>query len=170
MSALLKPIPISCNRCGVCCSSLIKTKDGISKGLFLTEKERDLFNYDVVKPSRALGRKKPEKVISYQLSVSPCPHLEGNVCKIYEKRPLTCKAYPFQISLSNDIDTDCTEIRKVLKPNEHKFFDPPLESKEALNKIRSYFTNRVEKYMKTGYREWNYDLSSNEWIVRSSLS
>jgi len=75
--------------CGTCCKNLLEDANGIINGLFLTHKEKKLFPARLVSPKVALGKRKPEKMIAYQLNVAVCPHLnERNGCEIYDTRPL----------------------------------------------------------------------------------
>jgi hypothetical protein len=41
-----------------------------------------------------------------------CPYLDGNQCRIYDKRPLTCKVYPLTLRMDNTIlfDSECPGV------------------------------------------------------------
>ena len=74
-------------------------------------------------PRIAVGRKSPEKIIAYQMMGKNkdgdlCPFLDtesdrrsphgGYPCKIYENRPLACKAYPLlETGESTTLDGHC---------------------------------------------------------------
>lgn len=54
---------------------------------------------------------KPKHIISYQLNSKDCPFIsDENKCEIYEKRPLSCRAYPLfskMYRIIKDIGIDC---------------------------------------------------------------
>lgn len=85
------------------------------------EKQAVQHGYSIkILPRIAVGRKYPEKVIAYQmmgknLDGDLCPFLdtesekrsphEGFACRIYENRPLACRAYPL-ISSGDAVELD----------------------------------------------------------------
>lgn len=67
-------------------------------GLSLKLEEFKLFPPEIVSPQFGVGTRtslKPRHILSYQLNVNVCPHLtEDNNCRIYNNRPLSCRAFP----------------------------------------------------------------------------
>ena len=90
----------------------------------LIQEQANLNGLDVrILPRIAVGKKSPEKIIAYQMMGKNkdgdlCPFLDtesnkrsphgGYTCKIYEKRPLACRAYPLlEIGKSAALDGHC---------------------------------------------------------------
>jgi len=96
----MEKIVFNCLRCGHCCQNLINEVKGELKGLGLDFEETKLFPEKFVSPSFGIGyggKDRPKHILIYQLNVNECPHLsEGNLCKIHEKRPLSCRAFPLE--------------------------------------------------------------------------
>jgi Fe-S-cluster containining protein len=88
-------------------------------GLF--GEEKDLFPSELVSPHVGIGwgnSSGPKYVVSYQLNVNDCPHLSaGNVCKIYDRRPLVCRAFPLRLGQERDtqIASACAFVEEVGK-------------------------------------------------------
>ena len=91
-------IVFKCLRCGHCCRNLLREFDGDLKGLVISPNERKLFPKKLISPRVGIGwgLMGPKHVVSYQLDANACPRLsKDNLCKIYNKRPLVCQAFPF---------------------------------------------------------------------------
>ncbi len=93
-------VRFKCLHCGRCCRNILRGYNGIISGLVLFPDETELFPKETVFPSIGLGFDridplKPESIVTYQIDSEDCPHLsEKNTCKIYDKRPLICRAFP----------------------------------------------------------------------------
>jgi len=87
--------PFKCYRCGYCCRNLVTESPYGLVGMFLMPGERRLFPKTNIRPYLAVGMNGPDKNIAYQYAEMVCPHItEDNRCKIYDQRPMTCRAYP----------------------------------------------------------------------------
>jgi len=161
----MREIVFECKKCGTCCRDLLEDFDGIRKGLLLTANETNLFPSEMISPKMAIGVKKPEKIIEYQLNVNVCPHLnERNECRIYYKRPLMCKAFPYE---SGTFSVKCKVFShvKVGVPCNAAFSLTEIEASEKLNR---YIMNRFRKYVKKGSQLWEFDLATKKWTVKAS--
>ena len=74
----------------MCCKNLHSTIDGAQFGLYLSPEESRLFAPEAVVPLFRRG----SEVVAYQVRASRCPQLQGNLCRIYDDRPLACRAFP----------------------------------------------------------------------------
>ena len=119
-------LKFTCQSCGSCCRRIIiKDQVDIIKaiGLCLKPEERDLFKQHKetnIVPYIGFKRKNKAKIniLLYQMVSEPCPllDLETNLCTIYDKRPMMCKAYPFiLISGKVGIEDKCTDVKSFLK-------------------------------------------------------
>jgi Fe-S-cluster containining protein len=79
--------------------------DEETAGLSLFPEERELFLKPIVSPSIGIGKypyNRDFKIIQYQVNMNVCPYLERDedkgFCRIYERRPVACKSYPFTVS------------------------------------------------------------------------
>ncbi len=77
---------IDCKQCGNCCKSLYPAAHehellalAQAKGISL-EGFKDAF----VKPYKE----------AYYFNTKPCPMLQGNLCTVYEARPISCRTFP----------------------------------------------------------------------------
>jgi len=59
-----------CHKCDACCRNLLEERQGVLKGLMITAGERSLFLDNVVSPLTAVGKRKPEHIINYQLNAN----------------------------------------------------------------------------------------------------
>lgn len=101
-----------CSGCGKCCKDF--GGDGVSTGLSLFPDEfrlykqlaaaRGLFFRSVPKVV-AVERSSGRGVVShYVVLTQPCVFYEEGVgCSIYSQRPLVCQAFPYSISLFDDL-------------------------------------------------------------------
>lgn len=162
-----------CLQCGRCCTNLIKESQGTRKGLPIFPKERILFSNDIVKPHIGIGRNttaRKFRVILYQMIENICPHLENNECKIYDNRPVACRAFPLypHITIGEGvtmkIDLACTALKKlgIHYPHEDVFFTEGSLKNELL------YVNELSKISSQAHRNikrtWIFDLKSDKWI------
>ncbi len=157
-------VDFECQRCGVCCRSLLESKDGIKRGLPLTEREVSLFPEEVVSPKLAIGVTEPNTVVLYQLNVNVCPYInDRNECGRYENRPLMCQSFPV---VAGDLSNRC-RVFSYRKAGV-SYADPyPMKRQlEASNKFNGYLRNRIKKHYPKGLRMWEYDLSTGQWVDR----
>ena len=162
MSAII----FECKKCGTCCRNLVEDVNGIINGLFLTSKETRLFPSKLISPKIALGVDKPKKTVAYQLNVNVCPHInERNKCRIYDKRPLACKSFPFEIGLGiRTVSVKCPQIGSKMKEGEYREVEFSEIEYEASQKISRYLLNRYQKYSKKGTNSWKFDLKTRKWV------
>lgn len=154
-------IIFECLKCGTCCKNLLEELDGIVGGLLLTADETKHFPYEMISPKMAIGVEKPEKVIRYQLNVNDCPHIdEANNCRIYENRPLVCRAFPY------DEEGFALKCKVFSHVKEGEFYTTEYSAAEidASSKLSRYFRNQEEKYRKKGSKKWEYDLRTKKWL------
>lgn len=152
-------------KCGTCCRNLLEEREGVLKGLVLTEKETSLFPPDMVSPHNATGRKKPEHIIDYQLNVNDCPHIdERNECRIYEKRPLICRAFPY---IQGNFSVKCPIFGSRFKAGLLITVPLPDAEVEASQKRDRYFQNRLRKYLKKSSKIWVFDLATRQWMAHA---
>jgi len=153
-----------CSKCGTCCRNLLEEREGVLKGLTLTASEKSLFSENLVSPLTATGKRKPEHIIDYQLNVGDCPQVdEHNECRIYDKRPLICRAFPY---IQAGFSVKCLILKKIFKKaGLHIDFPVPYAEGEADQKRDRYFQNRLRKYLKKGSRIWVFDLATKQWTA-----
>jgi Fe-S-cluster containining protein len=151
-----------CRRCAVCCRSLLESKEGILRGLPLTDKETKLFTSKVIAPKLALGGEKPENIILYQLIVNCCPHLnEKNECQVYVKRPLMCQSFPIVVgAISNRCQVFNYRIPGVAYEEPYSMTD----QLKASNKLEKHIQSYLSKKSRKGLRIWEYDPISKKWL------
>ena len=141
--------------------------NSITNGLFLTSKEIRLFPSKLISPKIAIGASRPKKIVAYQLNVSVCPHInERNECRIYDKRPLACKSFPFEIELlRSTVSVKCPQIGSKMKVEEFREVEMSGTEIEASQKVNRYLLNRYQKYFKKGTNLWKFDLKTRKWIM-----
>ena len=177
----MSKIVFECLRCGRCCSNLFSnlSYQGLL-GLSLAPEEKKRFPKKLVSPQIGigLGSSGPKHVISYQLNVNTCPHLfKTNLCKVYDKRPLSCQAFPlisggpFGTTIADP--NDCTFIKEIEKevgslnsvlpmtPNKLKAPEEWAAIEKINSKLAKFFTEHVIKAKVL----WTYDLKSKEWQI-----
>ena len=172
MKSIVTDIKFECLRCSQCCSNLLRETDGILRGLALTPEEIDLFPSEHVLPSISIGAYgRPKKVVAFQMDLNRCPHLEGSSCLIYDKRPIECRIYPFEVKTKNQnqvliIDNRCKwyrdeivskGLRKKLFANHEKVGIP--------SEINDYLTKRFKFYDEIWKQDfWLFDLNRKTWV------
>jgi Fe-S-cluster containining protein len=164
----MSEIVFHCRKCGTCCRSLLEYVNGVKTGLLLAIKETNLFPSEMVSPKLAVGTTKPEAIISYQLNVDACPYIsEKNECRVYDKRPLICKSFPYVLG---GMSRKCPQIgNQMMVEIDLWAIDAEIEASKKLNE---HILNRAEKLSQKGKRQrvWEFDLEENKWIFRRSLS
>jgi Fe-S-cluster containining protein len=132
----------------------------------LFPEEKMLFPKEYTSPCQGVGRTPDDerfKIVNYQLTLNVCPHLDDNVCRIYEKRPLICRAYPFK---GSTIEPDCAFKVELSKrfPNIDEFYfasnDEILISDQIARKIRESYKSKQKQ---AGL--WEYDLMKKKWLL-----
>lgn len=132
----------------------------------LTEEEKKLFDEKNITPAFAFGNEgSPMQIASYQLNLAKCPHIdENNKCKIYDKRPLACRAYPITSNLGRNVaDLKCPQVGKYSE-NELRqlMFSDTYE--EAINKVNGHVGSCFRKYGKKT-KLMRFDLATKKWKV-----
>jgi Fe-S-cluster containining protein len=110
-------VPVfECMQCGDCCRNLFKSAPGTDNcrlGLTLTPTEADSFRELGAQVIEQIGvgrrgnrRPRPASIIRYQLTTETCPFLTQSRCRIYSRRPITCRMYPLTGTTTRD--TSCS--------------------------------------------------------------
>lgn len=161
-----------CKRCGTCCRNLIKTdSEGYTLGLALIGDETVLFPEDVVSPHLAVGLGEPSTIISHQVSIGVCPHMNvENRCLIYERRPTACRAFPYSITASSVTAwPDCTLIDEQMEAGRKPAMFSRIQS-DACTELSVYYFDMALKHMPVGGKAWFFDLRDRAWrLTRGSL-
>jgi Fe-S-cluster containining protein len=156
------PSDFHCLKCSTCCRNLLENKDGVLRGLPLTDDEAKRFSAEVLAPKVAAGVDKPEIVILYQLKVNCCPNLNSrNECQIYEKRPLICQSFPI---VAGAISNRC-RVFNYRKPG--VTYDEPYSMSaqlDASGRFEKYVQSTLRKNIRKSLRIWEYDLNSKKWV------
>ncbi|MCX8150961.1 MAG: YkgJ family cysteine cluster protein [Candidatus Bathyarchaeota archaeon] len=153
-----------CKRCGWCCRNLLETKDGIERGLPLTDKEATRFPQELVSPKVAIGITDPKIVVLYQLNVNVCPYINSqNVCEKYEDRPLMCRSFPI---VAGDLSNRCTVFSYRIKGVSYSDSYSMEKQLDASVKFTLYLKNRIKKYYQKGLKVWEYNLATKNWVCR----
>jgi len=175
----MSKIIFKCLQCGDCCRGLLREALPILQGLSLSFEETKLFSKELITPQMGIGYgrnlSEPKQVISYQLKVSECPFISNqNKCRIYETRPLTCRAFPL-VSLG-PFGTTTAENCRFIKNVEQKLrislnqtvtpkkFRAPNEWQARMKideRIRKSFINHPSDAKVL----WEFNLETKEWIM-----
>ena len=165
-----------CNRCGKCCERIITDTPIGRFGMMLLPFETKRFNSKYIKPLYGIGlkgkrRKRPAIIYAYQYIGEPCEHYdpETKTCRIYEKRPLVCRAYPFEYAFGNYfIDDNCPVAKKLFPENTVAYLDEVENidiEYDALRKLHTYY---ILVFLANMYKTnvtitWYYDLETMKW-------
>jgi Fe-S-cluster containining protein len=152
--------------------------------LALALDETKLFPEEYVSPSYGMGyggKDRPKHVILYQLNVSECPYLfEGNLCKIHDKRPLSCRAFPLESA--GPFGTIVTKpaycrfvedyIRKQGPLNTQfktpeEFIAP--EEWAAISKINEQVREKFIEHRRDAELFWSFNLKTKKWEIFSTV-
>lgn len=163
----MKPFTFQCQKCGRCCHDLILRDENIVRGLTLIPGEEHHFPCELIKPAVGIGKRpydKNFKVIAYQLISDSCPNLVNKLCKIYNKRPSSCRQYPFSLDLGKDgqtligFDMNCPALQEMVNMNSNMQLDfEEQESAGKLLQLKQTVNNNPNK-------AWLYDLETNKWV------
>jgi len=93
-----------------------------------------------------------------------CPHISSqNCCEVYDRRPLACRAFPYQItSFGFAAQPDCPVIDGQMSAGKA----PPLFSKtesDAGSELSVYFFDMIIGYEPVGGKLWFFDLKQRAW-------
>lgn len=164
-----------CKRCGACCKNMFDRAGESVFGMMLLPEERELFPGNV-KPYMAAGtkgrrRERPKKVFAYQMTLDTCPHLtESNVCSIYDKRPLACRAFP--IVGRGMLSTKCPEIgadnpsempRPLLRSGNVSDGNLPIAREMPADMVNA--NQIISMHIRQNVGDlWEYNLKTDRWI------
>jgi len=157
-----------CRKCGSCCKNLTETMGEHRFGLLLTPKEAGLFPRELVKPYMGTERKgrrrpRPAQITAYQLDADNCPHLgEDNRCGIYDRRPLSCRAFPVHIGLVEG------ELR-VYASTRCKLAEESKNEPIGMNRETMNATARIQREI-IQVTQWMRPLNENKWIPTAELA
>lgn len=170
-----------CVKCGCCCRNL-PTQCGIWRlGLFLLPNEAKLFANGDVAPMWGIGikgnvRLRPAEIWTLQLKTKDCPHNgKNNLCHIYFKRPLVCKANPLSIQVDPatniveaSVDTRCDAAKSVPRGvvNLGNYFSRDILRANVM--VCSYLSQMFKAA--AGRTIWLYDLKTEKWIQCTSIN
>lgn len=151
-----------CVRCGHCCTHLKGVNMGQVHGLTLLPGEIGLFQGELVKPIMRYSLEdqlSPGGIFLYQLDVDVCPHYDEDVgCRIYSDRPLTCAAYPLEITFRHAIlHTRCPEVKRM-RAKEGSHIRVPQNYVAAAGKVHKYYVD----HLRTTDME-RFDLKEGRW-------
>jgi Fe-S-cluster containining protein len=165
----LSGLTFKCLQCGSCCKGLLSDLNLPKRGLTLTANESKLFPKELISPQMAIGTRKPETIILYQLNVNDCPFLDANnKCKIYAKRPLICRSFPLTLSMGYSTKCNLFSFARNAPDNQIKLvIDWDSSQMEACLKLDRYIMNRFHREFKKGIGTWAFDLETNEWKLRN---
>ena len=156
-----------CLKCGSCCRDIFDDREGHKRGLTLTAEEASLFPGNLIAPLMALGMEKPEIIILYQLNVNDCPFIDQtNNCRMYEKRPLICRAFPLS---QGGYSTKCKlfSFPKNFPENFVKIaINWGVSQLEAETQLDQHIISHFKKEFKKRIGTWSFDLGSNQWALR----
>jgi len=157
-------IRFQCTRCGKCCREHRGPMLGQLHGLMLMPNEVQLFPSELIKP---MFRYHPNTdpsiagmVWMYQLDSDGCPHYdeERRICEIYEKRPILCRAYPFEWRGNSVMCHEaCSEIERLNKLK--VTLSVPRKEVEAAVSIQEY----QHEFMRREINVERYDLKTQSW-------
>ena len=145
------PIPgpnmeFKCVRCGHCCKKIRGPQMGQIHGLMILPEEVGLFPSGLVRPMIRYthnAESNPGQVWMYQVDAEICPHYdEKEGCLIYDKRPVVCVCYPFELSASKlVIHGACPEAQRMRKAGIK--LKVPESYKEPLLKVCRYYGSHL---------------------------
>jgi|WetSurMetagenome_2_1015567.scaffolds.fasta_scaffold310052_3 Fe-S-cluster containining protein len=162
---MMKRVDFKCEQCGGCCTDLLDKSLGIGmRGLYLQKNEIHLFPKEHVKPMYATrkgrSRPRPDVIFAYQLDLNTCPHLKGNSCSIYEKRPTICRSFPFEAGAAS---RKCFVIASQISDKEQFTTNNDLiRSEIEANKKHLRF---LTPYLGKG-SFFTYDLATGKWSLQ----
>lgn len=162
-----------CQLCGRCCSDLVSEDHGIIRGLTLLPGEEEAFPRSIVKPAVGIGINPNDSVFritAFQMTENKCPYIQETFCKIYKKRPASCRQFPFSLRLRSDgrkqmgFDLNCPALISLLRKNPRPRFD--LNDKSYAEKLLSVDVEAISN----SKMAWYFDLGSEKWILYNELT
>ncbi|UCE96533.1 MAG: YkgJ family cysteine cluster protein [Candidatus Bathyarchaeota archaeon] len=160
-------INFKCKKCGSCCHNLLEEVANVERGLFLRVEEAKLFPRNLVSPRMALGDSKPKRIIAYQLNVDECPFItEKNECKVYPKRPMGCRMFPFEIHHNGHatVSVKCSVIGSQMGDKESREIEFSSTEKEAIEEYMR-FLNSLQKFARPSQKVWEFNLKTKSWFT-----
>lgn len=160
----------NCVQCGKCCRNLNANGEF---GLFLLPDE--VLNFPSSRIIPCLGKGKTPnhssfKIMAYQLIDKICPHLQGKLCGIYEKRPLACKKYPYKIDnyigkkTLVSINPGCTSHENAIKSGTFIEGRPSQDFDEIdYAKKAGVWTLKFRAQHKRKDTPWIYNMKTKKW-------
>ena len=140
-------------------------------GLFLLPNEIKLFKKEDISPMWGIGKSKPTVIRVAQLNTQDCPHIrKDDLCAIYEKRPVICRAHPLTIEVdpqtsipvAASVDSRCNGAKGIpvgqVKLSEY-FSDAILHANAELTGYLAEMFRRAR-----GKAVWLFDLKTEKWI------
>ena len=165
-----------CLKCSRCCTNLLVENNGFLKGLELMPEETSLFPVEHVFPSIAIGSYgNPKKALTFQLDLVQCPHLSGKSCLIYDRRPITCRIFPFELESTNPlkvlIDKKCKwYFEKVVSTGKNKKLMNKEEKIIAPKEMESCW-EEFKIYQEIFKKDcWNFDLRRKAWFKKAQVT
>jgi Fe-S-cluster containining protein len=161
-----------CRRCGTCCRDLVQEDKSILRGLTLLPGEEKVFPEASVMPAVGFGRRPYERrftVVAHQLVEEACPHLGDAECRIHDRRPSSCRQFPFSLRMGSEgrqqmgLDLSCPSLADHVEGRTNlriRFEDKP--SAERLLEVST-------RALVNPKRAWFYDLGSRKWKRYDSL-
>ncbi len=161
-----------CRRCGTCCRDLVQEDKGVLRGLTLLPGEEELFPEASVRPAVGIGRRPHGRgftVIAHQLVEETCPHLGEAECRIHDRRPASCRQFPFSLREGPQgrqqmgLDLNCPALAELVEGRTDlriRFEDRP--SAERLLEVSARARERPKK-------AWFYDLETGKWMRYDNL-
>ena len=100
--AFPKDIRLKCSRCALCCGDT----ESRSRTILMLESEAERISRRTTKSVFEFASKKEDtEPYAYVMKKTPkgsCVFLAGNLCTIYNSRPLICRFYPFKLVDQNE--------------------------------------------------------------------
>ena len=156
----------------------METDAGLA-GLGIFSDERTLFPDELVSPHVGLGwgsPSGPKHVVSYQLNVNDCPNLsEDNRCKVYDKRPLVCQAFPLRLSegrephnasgcsFMKEVGKDVDSLKRLRLTKLEEFMGR--KELQAINEMNKLIDKSIIDHPMDARVIWVFDLKNKEWHV-----
>jgi len=161
----MKTLRFQCELCGYCCRNLLADINGGKGTLFLLPNERKLFSQALIRPlfgsgTKGRSRPRPANIFAYQINVNVCPYIKrDNTCAIYPKRPMMCRAFPFEGIGITVISRHCPTIKKTIR--EHEIVDQ-IDAPEEMqaNKFLAHYVSQ-----NLGGLLWHFDLDTQKWKI-----
>jgi len=130
-------------------------------GLALTPEETSFFPQKHIFPSIGIGHYgRSKKIIRYQFGLNICPFLQDQRCTIYDRRPLACRAYPFEIEKAEPprvyVDDNCRWFKE-------KVVAKGLEKKVVASKERLIAPEEVKACARLFQQAREFTESKNKW-------